>query len=151
MYWYLFMVPFFFLIDQRTKKKAVKLLSSGEERNLFGGRIVLTLHKNPGAMLGFLKQHPYLLLLLNVLTIVILSITFIQSLFQEGKAFWKWAFIFMIAGGLGNLWDRISRGHVIDFFRFSKRRIVYNIADFLIFFGVFLAFIGEIIVAMKKI
>ncbi|NLP45913.1 MAG: signal peptidase II [Epulopiscium sp.] len=145
MYGYIFIIPILFWFDQATKKKALSTFRNKEEQTVLGGRIVLTLHKNPGAMLGFLKKYPLVLLGLQVSFIFLSTFYFIYLIFQEGRTFWKWAFVFIIGGGLGNLWDRIHKGYVIDFFRYSKSRIVYNMADFFIFLGGFLGIIAEFV------
>ncbi|NLL70617.1 MAG: signal peptidase II [Epulopiscium sp.] len=143
MYRYILLIPVLFWMDQRTKKKALTALCDEDEHEILGGRIVLTLHKNPGAMLGFLKNHPFILMFLNVSFVFLSFVYFLKLVLQEGKTLWKWAFVFIIGGGLGNLWDRIQRGYVVDFFRFKKRHIVYNLADFFIFIGSFLGIVAE--------
>jgi signal peptidase II len=44
------------------------------------------------------------------------------------------AFILIVAGALGNLWDRIIYGHVIDFINFRVWPI-FNVADSCISIG----------------
>ena len=60
-----------------------------------------------------------------------------------------YAYTFILAGGFGNLWDRVFHedGHVVDFMLIEiigpLRTGVFNIADVFIVIGVLLAFFGE--------
>lgn len=59
------------------------------------------------------------------------------------------AYSFILAGGCGNLWDRVvhENGHVVDFMLIELwgpvRTGVFNLADVAIVIGVLLALIGE--------
>lgn len=65
-----------------------------------------------------------------------------------------YAYTFILAGGFGNLWDRVFHedGHVIDFMLIEiwgpLRTGVFNVADVFIVTGVLLALFGEYI--LKK-
>ena len=51
--------------------------------------------------------------------------------------FQRWAFVFILAGGLGNLADRVFLGFVVDFIRLPGIP-VFNFADVYINIAVFL-------------
>lgn len=62
------------------------------------------------------------------------------------------ALTLIIGGALGNLWDRISYGHVIDFIQLHTTRLywpVFNVADSAICLGAFLL-AGDAIIHRKK-
>lgn len=67
-----------------------------------------------------------------------------------------YAYAFIIAGGCGNLWDRVFHedGHVIDFMLIEitgpLRTGVFNIADVFIVVGVLLALVGEYLFEKSK-
>ena len=47
----------------------------------------------------------------------------------------------VVAGGLSNAYDRLKRHYVVDYFIINKGRLkktIFNLADFLLFFGVVL-------------
>lgn len=53
--------------------------------------------------------------------------------------------VFLLAGALSNTFDRIRFGYVIDYLKVGKRkRAIYNISDFFIFFGAILSIIRAI-------
>lgn len=66
-----------------------------------------------------------------------------------------YAYSFILAGGFGNLWDRVFHddGHVIDFMLIEVfgplRTGVFNVADIFIVIGVFMAFFAEYLTKVK--
>jgi signal peptidase II len=66
------------------------------------------------------------------------------------------AYSFILAGGLGNLWDRLFHddGHVIDFMLIEINSLlrtgVFNVADVFIVIGVLLALFGEYLLKSNK-
>ena len=62
-------------------------------------------------------------------------------------------FALVIAGALGNLIDRITQGHVIDFFLFHTQTwafAVFNVADSFITVGAIAIIIDEVFSSRKK-
>jgi len=56
----------------------------------------------------------------------------------------------LLGGGGSNLYDRITKGYVVDYFSFRTpwrwlNRIVFNISDFCIFFGSIFVAIASLI------
>ena len=53
--------------------------------------------------------------------------------------------VFLLAGALSNTYDRVRFGYVVDYLKVGKKkRAIYNISDFFIFFGAILAIIRAI-------
>ena len=133
----LFMV--LLILDQLTKYFAKKLTySTPLIKNFF----YLTFVKNTGIGFGlFQNTNPYLI------WISIIALGFIMFYYDKipKKTFPKVMVLFIAAGILGNLIDRLAFGYVIDFIDF---RIwpVFNIADSLITIGI----IGLIFYSFKK-
>ena len=53
----------------------------------------------------------------------------------------------LLGGGLSNLYDRYTKGHVVDYFHINigpkrLRNIIFNISDFCVFIGALLAVAG---------
>jgi len=121
-----------FLIDQGTKVIAKKKLENKGKKKL--GPLILLYVKNKGAVMGFLKKYPKLLKTLHIFTLVLVlymwhkevKIILLKSI----------SYAFILGGGLGNLYDRIKRGYVIDFFSFPPKKLPYfNMADMFILWG----------------
>lgn len=142
--------PICLFIDQITKKKAVEQHST-EEKTLFGGRIKLGLVYNKGAFLGILGHHKKLLMVANLGSMVILLIAVTSMFFTKGNHILKLGLAFMTGGALGNIYDRITRKKVVDFFAFKwKSNIYYNLADLFVFLGATLLIIGSLLEGTRK-
>ncbi|MBE6827268.1 MAG: signal peptidase II [Ruminococcaceae bacterium] len=98
--------------------------------------ISLTYVENTGAAFG--SFHGYTAVL-SVFTALVLAVGLIYLL--SGKIKSKiayWAAAVVIAGGTGNLIDRIFRGYVIDFIEpLFVKFAVFNFADILVTVGAF--------------
>ena len=114
-----------------------------------GGHIIITRFHNPGAMLGWMKKKPKLLLGVTVLGIGVLAGGLMGSLYKKRSPFISMGLALLLGGAASNAYDRILKKQVTDYFRISigsKRleRIIFNIGDMAIFLGGVLTVIGEI-------
>lgn len=99
----------------------------------------LVLTYNPGAAFSFLSdasgwQRWFLSGIALIASVVII---FLLYKYTENKLFCL-ALSFVLGGALGNLWDRITLGHVVDFLDFyigSYHWPAFNVADSAIFIG----------------
>jgi signal peptidase II len=77
-----------------------------------------------------------------VVMIVIISYYSFQLPAKEKLT--RWSLALLVGGAVGNLYDRLTFGYVIDFFLFHLGPIdfpVFNVADVAIDVGVFLLFL----------
>ena len=84
---------------------------------------------------------------IHTLLMLLLGVFYYFLLRREGKALQKTGVALLFGGGLSNLIDRYTKGHVVDYFRINRgpewlRRIIFNISDFCIFIGALLAVCG---------
>ena len=66
----------------------------------------------------------------------------------------KLAVTFALAGGISNLYDRMKRGHVVDYFSIEwkwLKRLVFNLGDIFIFLGSGLMLIASLVDAVKDV
>jgi signal peptidase II len=131
------LIPISFLIDQYCKKRA-EIHLSNKSKSIIGNRINLSLVFNEGAFLGFMKKKKSILKLINVMIVIFLGLFYIKSYTKQNKIF-NIGMALILGGGISNIYDRIYRKKVVDYFSFSiKPRIYFNLADMFIFLGSFL-------------
>ena len=104
-----------FALDCWTKLWAVRELA-GRPQELFGGLVPLTLAYNRGAAFGISvgNDSRWLFVPVTVIALVVLAVLARQA--RAGDHLRIWSLAFVIAGAIGNLYDRLrwNRG-VVDF------------------------------------
>ncbi|MEQ1724274.1 MAG: signal peptidase II [Pseudobdellovibrio sp.] len=148
---------FIFLLDQATKFWAVQSLMGKDPIIYFNGLFQLVYAENPGAFLGlgggWTRTTRFVIFALVVFFGLGGMLWYLLK--KENLKINLYAYTFILAGGFGNLWDRVFHedGHVIDFmlmeFWGPLRTGVFNVADMFIVAGVLLALFGEYL--LKKI
>lgn len=131
-YIYLAIVIMLVVIDQITK-----ILAIGHNGNVISGILDITTVQNRGGAFGVGQNSTLTFLLTNIVVIgIIIRFMVVQNDVMELKIGTMLSTI--IAGGLGNVIDRIFRGYVVDFIDFSKfiPFPVFNLADVFIAIGV---------------
>ncbi len=106
--------------------------------------------RNRGFIFGILSSSNNKMLLLFISFISILTIMFlIGYLLIRGRSdiFYSICLSFIIGGAIGNIWDRITKGYVIDFIDVYIKDChwpAFNIADSFITIGIILLVIDII-------
>ena len=126
-------MPFLFILllmaDQLAKLSVV----------MFAPNINLTVVKNTGIAFGLLGENSLLVLLITASLLLLLFVYrkhfFLNNIWHER------AISFILAGGSGNLLDRILYGHVVDFIKVPFIPY-FNLADLFINIGMILYLIG---------
>jgi signal peptidase II len=91
---------------------------------------ILQYHENTGAVWGIMSGKVQLLSIFTF--IILILIVFLYLKIPQGKRYnpLKLITVFIIAGAVGNLIDRIFLGHVVDFIYFELINFpLFNIAD----------------------
>ena len=124
------------LLDQVTKT----IFSS---INADFGFFAITPVTNTGMSFGLFQGNNFVFILISIIFIFLLF--FFRKEFKGREVF----LVMILAGAFGNLIDRIIHGHVLDFIDF-KFFPVFNVADSLIFIGVFCVIFLELKDLLKK-
>lgn len=132
-----------FTLDFLVKGQVDKKRSLGQESRVLKGRIILRKYYNKGVMLNALDRFPRLVQVLCGAVLLILCGMFFFLLGEKGNRGLKLGIALIIGGGASNLTDRLTKGHVVDYFSFKSRfpvlqRIIFNISDLFIFLGALL-------------
>jgi signal peptidase II len=129
--------------DQATKQVAQTHLEGRPHIALFGGVVRVAYAENPGAFLGLGDDLPpgARVALLVVVNVFILAALAWWAFRRRQDVLVRVAATLVIAGGLGNLIDRVLRegGRVVDFLVLGVgpvRTGIFNVADVAVMLGV---------------
>jgi signal peptidase II len=146
------LIPLIFILDRWTKWLVVEHL-----RHMEGISITpflsLVNWRNLGGAFGFLSEHPvgkYVFTVFPILVACALVYALAAYKFPRLKLF---SLILILAGAIGNLYDRMSYGYVIDFLLFYYKSFqwpAFNVADISISTGIGLWLYAELLVALRK-
>lgn len=105
--------------------------------------------ENAGLAAGKLKDRPAAVTALHALGVAGLIACLLPH-WGAKHGLEKLGASLLIAGGTSNLYDRLRRGTVTDMLRFPKapgklKQLVFNIADFMLVFGMILTVIGRVL------
>jgi len=123
-------------IDQYTKYIISTTMCLGDSKTFLKGVLDICFIENSGSAWGMLSGHTWILLALT-LVVMLVCITLLLRHGSKSKILF-WAIILILAGGIGNMIDRIFRsGKVVDFLQFGfwKTFPVFNIADIFVVIG----------------
>jgi signal peptidase II len=122
------------LIDRLTKVIAVSALSGTDTVPLIKGFLHLTLVYNTGGAFGIFNSNPLLFAVISSLAVVVILFIYFTG-YDRIRLSEKIALLLIVSGAAGNLIDRVTEKHVIDFI---DLRIwpVFNFADCCITAGV---------------
>lgn len=103
-----------------------------------GGRIRLYRNHNDGFCFGVLKKNRELVTALPLVFTSAAAGIFAWLLTRKSAVSEKLGFALLVAGAGSNLFDRLRRGYVVDYFSFQfgyLKKVVFNLADLFIFIG----------------
>ena len=144
------MLPFFTLLsvlaltgaDQLIKYIVTEKLRDGAPLVLIPHVLQLHYTENDGAMMGLLQGKTTLMAVLALAVFAVLLYLVFSKKIRFGLVYCCLAGI--LAGGLGNLLDRIFRGFVVDYIEvLFVKFYIFNFADCLITVGAFLIIFDE--------
>lgn len=141
--------------DQAVKCYAENKLAKGEERPI-SEKIVLRHVQNKGICMSLLEDEPETARILSGAASGAVIGWHVFSVVTKRKGFWKkLGLSLMAAGSASNLFDRIVRGHVVDYVGFCSadkqlEGITYNCADFFIAAGAVITVVAKLFCSGSK-
>ena len=155
--WWIMLIEFAVLaiiitLDLVSKQYVCKFLSTqpGLRYNLIDKFIELQYTENTGAGFGVFSGKT---LALTVITIIVVAGLFGYLFLAQKQSEWlRVALIFISAGGIGNVVDRLALGYVRDFIRFSfwEDFAIFNVADAFVTVGAFILIVVLIIMLIME-
>ena len=112
------------LIDSNMElHQSIPIISFGDTNVLN-----ITYERNPGAAFSILEGKQMFLILFTAVVIVVMLYLMLSK--RVKKPTYIWSMSLIVAGGIGNLIDRVIRGEVVDFIDVRIINFaVFNVAD----------------------
>lgn len=124
-------------LDRVTKRAAAAALAPGGVKTALPGLLSWAYTQNRGAAFSLLSGRSLFLILLTLALISGLLIYLLRH--EDNPAPERVGLWLVVGGGLGNLWDRLVYGCVIDFIRLDFVNFaVFNVADVFVCAGALL-------------
>lgn len=115
--------------DQITKFLVVQNIPLFSQVDAIDGLFHLTYVQNTGAAFSLLQNQQWLFLLI----FIVLTVAVVYDFWKKSMPFTaleRWLIVFVYAGGLGNMIDRIRLGYVVDMIELEFMDFpVFNVAD----------------------
>ncbi len=133
--------------DRASKLWIIHNIILWQERVVIPGFFHLTHLENHGAAFGIFTQNPsslklWLLISFSIIALLVVCFILFRATFSQLAGV---GLALIVGGAIGNLWDRIHNGYVVDFLDFFIRigghrydYWAFNIADSAIVTGAFL-------------
>lgn len=117
-------------LDQLSKAWARGTLKGGEDITVIPNILSFSYLENRGAVWGILENKTLFLILLTTVIFIVLLFIYFKLPTQKRYDPARILLVFIAAGGLGNIIDRIAFGYVTDFIRFDFIDFpTFNVAD----------------------
>lgn len=113
-----------------------------------GGRIRLYRNHNAGFCFGLLKKRPDLVRQIPLIFTSAAAGVLAWLLTRKSRLIDRLGFTLVTAGALSNLFDRLKRGYVVDYFSFQVKwleKVVFNLGDLCIFAGTALLTVSDLL------
>ncbi|MCL1830328.1 MAG: signal peptidase II [Oscillospiraceae bacterium] len=128
------------VIDRVLKVYMTNLLSDVYRVDFIPGVIHFVYLENTGASFGILQNATVLLSVVTFLVLLLLLYYIVSK--RSSSRLLTISLVLITAGGIGNLYDRIVYGYVVDYIEFSFiNYAVFNFADTLVNIGAVMLFV----------
>ena len=140
-------VVVFVLLDVWTKQLAINNLILGETQEFIVPFIDLLLIYNSGIAFGILDNNDHMTSIILLLIGILIVIYLIYLALREEDHFKKLALLTIVAGAIGNIFDRAMDGYVTDFLHLKINNFsffIFNFADAFISIGAIIIIFFEL-------
>ncbi len=144
---YLIGILSIFFGDGLIKKYMEENKTFDQNEDILGGKVSLTKYHNKGAMLNFMQDKPEWVLRFSFAGAGAALVYLFYTVTKGANWLIKVGVTLLSGGGLSNLYDRLKKGYVVDYFIINYKKlknIVFNLSDMMIFLGGLLILIGSL-------
>jgi signal peptidase II len=137
---YLLLAVVVLVLDQASKWTVTQTLALGETRRILPGLFNLTHLRNRGAAFGLFADAESVAVVISLIVFSVVALVLVLVLLWRGVAspLSGWGLGLILGGALGNLFDRLRNGSVVDFLDFHLGPYhwpAFNVADSAIVMG----------------
>lgn len=137
------------ILDLLSKWLVVKFLKPIDDLPLWDGVFHLNYHENRGAAFGMMQNSRWIFLTVSSIAIIAMLIYLFSG--KSKNRLTNISLTLIIAGGIGNMVDRLALGYVIDFLYFKLIDFaIFNIADSLVCVGSGLLILSLVLDIIKE-
>ncbi len=134
------------VLDQLTKYLVLQNLSDGRVLTVIDGLLEFSYTENTGAAFGILKDRAWFITAVGVVVSVVILLILFR--YKSHTVFSLSACSLLLAGGIGNMIDRVRLGFVVDFIHVLFFPYIFNFADCCVTVGTCL-FILHVILSLR--
>ena len=132
---YVFLTAAYVALDQIFKYLAVQHLKGAQPVTLIPHIIGLRYAENTGAAFSIFSGKVDFLIVFTAVALAVILLALVTKRFSDKVE--EFCFVLILAGGIGNLIDRIVLGKVVDYLEFLFIDFpIFNFADILVCCGV---------------
>ncbi len=137
------------MLDLLSKWLVVRFLKPIDDYPLWDGVFHFNYHENRGAAFGMMQNSRWIFLTISSIAIVLMLIYLFSGISKNKLSNISIALI--VAGGVGNMVDRLALGYVIDFLYFKLIDFaIFNVADSFVCVGAGLLILSLILDIIKE-
>ena len=144
----LFLIAVLTAVDQFIKLTVITNLKPIGAVPFIPGLLEFTYVENTGAAFGFLSGLSWILITLTGLTLLALLVLVFR--YKHHTFLSYTACTLIVAGGIGNLIDRVAFGYVVDYIHVLFFPYVFNFADCCVVIGAVLFAVWYLFIMEKK-
>ncbi len=118
-----------------------------------GGKILLYKNHNEGFSFGYLRNCPELVQMVPLAVASFIGGILASLLQEKGRTAQKLALALTLGGAFSNLYDRLIRRYVVDYFSIQVgrlKKVVFNLGDMFVFLGAGIMLVAEIIRSVRE-
>lgn len=135
------------IADQLTKYWVTLRIKPHNTVPLVENVLHFTYSENTGAAFSIFRGMQSFLVILTSIGMALIFV-YMVKIKGDGKALLQFSLALILAGGVGNLIDRLRLGYVIDFIDVRLINFaIFNVADILISVGMFLLIVDSLFVS----
>ncbi len=143
---YILIIAAIVLLECKIKNYIEHNLQIGDKKEILMGKIILKKQYNRGMFLNFMQDKAHLVKKLSSVMLGCLLLVFTILLPGKHNKLLKLGLSFCLGGAISNVYDRIKRGYVVDYFSFNckgLKTVVFNLSDMFIFLGSLLVLLSS--------